>query len=207
MDINNSFTVDLPPDDTWKVLLDIERIAPCMPGAKLTSADGDEYGGVVKVKVGSLTAEYQGTATFEDVDEDNRTATLVAQGRETRGQGRAKANVTASLRPEGSGTRVDVTTNLNITGRVAQFGRGVMQDVSSKLLDQFATSLQEELSAHGVEGAPRGEAASGSTDGDGAETEPIDLLSVGGGTVARKAAPVVVVAALVALVVWLARRR
>lgn len=205
MEFTNSFTVDLPPDDTWKVLLDIERIAPCMPGAKLTGANGDEYEGVVKVKVGSLTAEYQGTAAFENINEENKTATLVAQGRETRGQGRAKANVTASLRPEAEGTRVDVTTDLNITGRVAQFGRGVMQDVSTKLLDQFATSLQDELAAHGVEGAPR--TGTASADSGESETEPIDLLSVGGGPVARKLAPVAAVAALVALVIWLTRRR
>lgn len=206
MEFPNSFTVDLPLDDTWKVLLDLERLAPCMPGAKLTSVDGDEYCGVVKVKVGSLMAEYQGTASFADVDVDAHTATLVAQGRETRGQGRAKADIRASLTPTDGGTRVDVTTDLNITGRVAQFGRGVMQDISTKLLDQFASSLQAELDLYGVDGPRQRDAVPRAVNTDH-EPDPIDLLSVGSGPALRQLAPVAGVAALVAFLVWLARRR
>lgn len=146
MRIDNSFTVGLPAEDAWKVLLDVERIAPCMPGAELQEITDDEYRGVVKVKLGAITAQYKGAVRFAEVDEAGRRLVLRAEGRETRGQGNASATVTASLRPAGEGrTEVSIETDLTISGKIAQFGRGVMADVSAKLLDQFATCLESTI--------------------------------------------------------------
>ena len=130
MEITDSFRVSTPIDETWKVLLDIERIAPCLPGAKLEEIDGDEFRGVVKVKVGPITAQYKGSARLAEVDEPNRRIVIDASGRDTRGQGNAKASIVVTMTPEGAGTKVDVVTDLSITGKVAQFGRGVLADVS-----------------------------------------------------------------------------
>jgi carbon monoxide dehydrogenase subunit G len=146
MRIDNSFTVGLPAEDAWKVLLDVERIAPCMPGAELQEITEDEYRGVVKVKLGAITAQYKGAVRFAEVDEAGRRIVLRAEGRETRGQGNASATVTATLRPAGEGrTEVAIETDLTISGKIAQFGRGVMADVSSKLLTEFATCLESTI--------------------------------------------------------------
>ena len=145
MEIEDSFRVDLPVDETWRVLLDIERIAPCLPGAQLQEIAGDEYRGVVKVKVGPITASYKGVAKFEDRNEETHTAVIVGNGRETRGQGNASAKITMTLVPDGAGTSVKVSTELSITGKVAQFGRGVMADVSAKLLAQFVANLERDV--------------------------------------------------------------
>jgi uncharacterized protein len=146
MRIDNSFTVGLPAEDAWKVLLDVERIAPCMPGAELQEVAGEEYRGVVKVKLGAITAQYKGAVRFAEVDEAGRRIVLRAEGRETRGQGNASATVTATLRPAGEGrTEVAIETDLTISGKIAQFGRGVMADVSSKLLTEFASCLESTI--------------------------------------------------------------
>lgn len=142
MELNNDFQVSVPIDVAWDTLTDVERIAPCMPGAELREVEGDEYRGVVKVKVGPITAEYRGKASFVEKDPGAHRAVLRAEGRETRGQGNAAATITAELRPEGSATAVSVLTDLAITGKVAQFGRGVLADVSAKLLGQFVESLE-----------------------------------------------------------------
>lgn len=142
MELTNEFTVNVPIEEAWNVLTDVTRIAPAMPGAKLESVEGDEYRGVVKVKVGPVTAEYRGVATFVERDATAHRAVLRAEGRETRGQGNATATITALLVPAGEGTHVSVVTDLSITGRVAQFGRGVLADVSNKLLGQFVSSLE-----------------------------------------------------------------
>ena len=148
MRIDNTFTVGLPAEDAWKVLLDVERIAPCMPGAELQEIAGEEYRGVVKVKLGAISAQYKGAVHFAEVDEAARRIVLRAEGRETRGQGNASATVTATLRPAGEGrTEVAIETDLTISGRIAQFGRGVMADVSAKLLDEFATCLESTILA------------------------------------------------------------
>ena len=132
MEIKNSFRVQQPPDATWAVLNDVERIAPCLPGAQLQSIEGDEY---------------RGTATFVERDDTARKAVLQAKGRETRGQGNASAMVTASVVPDGDGTRVDILTDLTITGKAAQFGRGTFSEVSQKLINQFAQQLEQLMSA------------------------------------------------------------
>jgi uncharacterized protein len=162
MELTNEFNVNVPVDEAWDVLTDVTRIAPAMPGAKLETIEGDEYRGVVKVKVGPVTAEYKGAATFLERDPVAHRAVLRAQGRETRGQGNATATITATLVPEGTGTRVSVVTDLSITGRAAQFGRGVLADVSNKLLGQFVTSLETTVlggrseATAGADGANRG---------------------------------------------------
>lgn len=142
MDLSNEFRVDASPAVTWSVLTDLERIAPCLPGAQLQEVEGDEYRGIVKVKVGPVTAQYKGTATFLERDEAAHRAVLKADGRETRGQGNASATITVTLAPDGTGTQVSVLTDLKITGKVAQFGRGVISDVSANLLGRFVESLE-----------------------------------------------------------------
>ncbi|MGI3204023.1 SRPBCC family protein [Streptomyces sp. GLT-R25] len=156
MDFTNEFRVNLPPDQAWSLLTDVERIAPCMPGAQLTGVDGDTYNGVVKVKVGPMTVQYKGVVSFEEKDDEARTAVLHARGRDTRGQGNADARVTARLVPDGDGTRVTVDTHLTITGRIAQFGRGVIEEVSGKLLAQFVDNLEGQLADGEGEGAGAG---------------------------------------------------
>jgi carbon monoxide dehydrogenase subunit G len=149
--LENSFTVPVPIDEAWRVLLDIERIAPCMPGAALDSVTGDDFTGRVKVKLGPINLTYQGKASFVEKDEAAHKAVIDARGKDQRGNGTAAAVVTAKLKPEGDATRVDVLTDLNITGRPAQFGRGVMTDVGNKLLGQFADKLAAQLGAGGSE--------------------------------------------------------
>ena len=152
MQLENSFTVPVPIDEAWRVLLDIERIAPCMPGAALDSVDGDDFTGRVKVKLGPINLTYQGKASFIEKDEAAHKAVIDARGKDQRGNGTAAAVVTARLAAEGAITRVDVLTDLNITGRPAQFGRGVMTDVGNKLLGQFADKLAAQLGEGTAEG-------------------------------------------------------
>jgi carbon monoxide dehydrogenase subunit G len=147
MELSNEFEVAMPVDDAWAVLTDIEKIAPCMPGAELREVEGEEFRGVVKVKVGPITASYKGVARFEELDVKAHKAVLKAEGRETRGQGNATALITATLSSSAKGTKVEVATDLAITGKVAQFGRGVLADVSGKLLDQFVHNLESTVLA------------------------------------------------------------
>lgn len=164
MQLENSFTVPVPIDEAWRVLLDIERIAPCMPGAALDSVTGDDFTGRVKVKLGPINLTYQGKASFIEKDEAAHRAVIDARGKDQRGNGTAAAVVTATLAAEGSTTRVDVLTDLNITGRPAQFGRGVMTDVGNKLLGQFADKLAAQLGEGDAQGdAARAAAAQEST--------------------------------------------
>ncbi|MGH8861543.1 MAG: SRPBCC family protein [Jatrophihabitantaceae bacterium] len=147
MQLEHSFTVPVGVDDAWKVLLDIERVAPCMPGAALDTVDGDDFTGTVKVKLGPIGLTYKGKAGFVEKDEAAHRAVINAQGRDARGNGTAAAKVTATLTAQGSDTKVDVLTELDITGKPAQFGRGVMVDVGNKLIGQFADCLAGKLSA------------------------------------------------------------
>jgi uncharacterized protein len=148
MDLSSEFEVPLSIDEAWSVLTDLERVAPCLPGAQLEEIEGDEYRGRVKIKVGPITVEYKGTATFLERLPETHVAVLRAQGRETKGQGSAAATVTATLEAAGaSNTKVNVLTELDISGRVAQFGRGALADVSSKILGQFAANLEKDLAS------------------------------------------------------------
>lgn len=257
MQLDHEFTVPVPAAQAWPVLLDIDRIAPCMPGATITKIEGDDFEGTVKVKVGPITVTYGGTASFLEKDESDRRAVIEARGRETRGTGTATARVTAQLHDEGESTRVVVSTDLAITGKPAQFGRGVMSDVGAKLLGRFADCLSTQLAAgeRGPAPAPAPAAvapASAAVGGDGAfaasaagspaveatgdgapveapasvldapgsaaatatsrpgprqEAEAIDLLDAAGGAVAKRLVPVLGIAALIAILLAVLRRR
>ena len=143
MELSNEFDVPVPVNQAWELLTDLERIAPCLPGAQLQEIEGDEYRGIVKIKVGPITAQYKGAAHFVEKDAEAHKAILTASGRDTRGQGNASAAITAELTEKEDGvTHVSVLTDLTITGKVAQFGRGVIGDVSEKLLGQFVKNLE-----------------------------------------------------------------
>jgi len=162
MELTNDFTVNAPIDQAWDTLTDVERIAPCLPGAQLTEIEGDTYRGLVKVKVGPITAQFKGQASFVEKDEAAHRAVLKAEGRDTGGKGNASALITAQLETvEPELTKVTVATDLTITGKVAQFGRGALADVSEKLLKQFVTNLESSVLTHGdaASGAPAGAAA------------------------------------------------
>src|SRR5262245_55792379 len=218
MEIKDSFRVSTPIEDTWKVLLDIEGIAPCLPGAQLQEVEGDEYRGVVKVKVGPITAQYKGAAKLAEVDEAARRIVIDASGRDTRGQGNAKASIVVTMAEEGAGTRVDVTTDLSITGKVAQFGRGVLADVSSKLMGQFVENLERDVLAEAGGGDTSGaggpyehalesvvpaapEEHVGPRRIDSAEAEPVDLLGVAGAPVTKRLVPIAI-GAVVLFLLW-----
>jgi uncharacterized protein len=145
MELTNEFHVAVPLERAWAVLTDVELIAPCLPGAQLEEIEGNEYRGGVKIKVGPITAQYKGKATFLEKDDVNHKAVLRAEGRDTKGQGNASATITATLVAAGTGTDVKVSTDLTITGKVAQFGRGVLADVSAKILGQFVTCLEHDV--------------------------------------------------------------
>ena len=175
--MDHSFTVPVPPDHAWDVLLDVERIAPCMPGATVEEFDGEVVTGRIKVKVGPVSLTYRGTAKFTERDPDAQVVVVEASGKETRGSGTASATVRASLEPESSGaaTKVTMHTVMNVTGRPAQFGRGVMVDVGGKLVEKFADNLAQLITGDGAPGAD-GAAAAGAGTGEAAsapaEAEP-----------------------------------
>lgn len=216
--LNHSFTVPVPVDDAWRILTDVERIAPCLPGAQLQEIEGDVYRGVVKVKVGPIQAQFKGQASFVERDDANHRAVLKGEGRDTGGKGNASALITATMtRLSDAETTCEVTTDLTITGKVAQFGRGAMKDISDKLLAQFVENLNAliatqptvpasaeitgETTATTPDETPADEApsATGVRTIDAPEAAPIDLLSTAGGTIAKYALPAV--AAVVAVVV------
>jgi carbon monoxide dehydrogenase subunit G len=142
MELTNEFRVGVPVEHAWAVLTDVERIAPCLPGAQLQEVEGDQYRGI---KVGPITAQYKGAATFVEQDEAVHRVVLRAEGRDTRGQGNANATITATMEADGDGTAVKVVTDLTITGKVAQFGRGVLGEVSAKLMGQFVENLERDV--------------------------------------------------------------
>jgi carbon monoxide dehydrogenase subunit G len=240
----NEFTVNRSIEEAWPIITDVERIAPCLPGAQLTEIshgdDGDVYSGNVKVKLGAIATEFVGQAYFVERDDEHYTCMLNGKGRDKKGRGNASADISAkaeSLSP--TSTKVIVTTDLHITGKIAQFGRGILGDVSAKLIDQFAQNLNEMIDADGVGVAPEtsdASAANGSAaaspDGtasdaatpdaaapskkpesgtgptvrkiDGPATEPIDLMEMGGSSIAKRAAPAF---AVLLLILLLLRRR
>jgi uncharacterized protein len=210
MKLENEFRVDVPVEEAWRVLLDVERIAPCMPGAQLQAVEGDEYRGIVKVKVGPITAQYKGAARITEVDDVNHRAVIQAEGRDTRGQGNASATVTANLQPDGDGTRVNIDSDVTITGKVAQFGRGVIADVSGKLVDQFVASLERDVLSAPAEPAATSPAATASAAdpaGGGARTidapeaAPVDLLRTAGAPVLKRVIPVAAAVVVIVVVV------
>ena len=210
MDLNHEFTVPVPVADAWRILTDVERIAPCLPGAELQEVEGDTYRGVVKVKVGPIQAQFKGQASFVERDDNAHKAVLKGEGRDTGGKGNASALITAQLTSESdASTKVVVTTDLSITGKVAQFGRGAMADVSDKLLGQFVENLNTLIASQPAEAAPETETTATADDSgvrkiDAPEAKPIDLLDAAGATVMKRVVPVVIVAA--AVIIWLIAR-
>jgi carbon monoxide dehydrogenase subunit G len=218
MQITDTFRVEVPVEQAWSVLLDVERIAPCMPGAQLQEVEGDEYRGIVKIKVGPITAQYKGVARIVEADEAGRRIVIRGEGRDTRGQGNASATVTALLAESGGGTDVSIDTDLQVTGKVAQFGRGVMADVSAKLLGQFVDCLHSSVLAGDVDAAsaavaetPAGDTPTTPAPGSGGirtidapEAEAVDLARVAGGAVAKRLVPVLAAGGIVlGVVIWL----
>jgi uncharacterized protein len=152
MKLEQSFTVEAPVAAVWSALIDVQRVAPCLPGAEITEAGDDgSYSGSFTVKLGPTTAAYRGTLKLESVDEASRTATMSAKGTDKRGQGGATATIVSTMREQGAATTVDVVTDFAITGRLARFGRsGMIEDISKRLLRDFASCLQATLADEGV---------------------------------------------------------
>ena len=225
MELQHSFSVPVDVDRAWAVLVDIEQVAPCMPGAALDTVDGDEFTGSVKVRLGPIGITYKGKARFVEKDQVAHRAVIDAQGKDARGNGTASATVTATLHPQDDGTRVEVNTDLAITGKPAQFGRGVMVDVGNKLIGQFADCLAGKLAK------PTGPAADGPAaaapaavsgpppaasqpdtrqtppEAPAEEVAPIDLMASAGPAVLKRLAPVALLLAVLVLVIVLRRRR
>ena len=192
MELNNEFRVAVPAAKTWKVLTDVERVAPCIPGAQLLSVDGDDFTGAVKVKVGPITVSYKGDASFQEKDEAAQRVVIKASGKETRGSGNAAALVTAQLKDEGDATHVVITTDLTISGKAAQFGRGVLADVSSNLIGQFARNLEAELLGGSAPSGATPSAATASTAAAATDAgDAVDLLKVVAVPMAKRYAPVI----------------
>ena len=234
MDLNSTFEVARPIDEAWAVLTDLERIAPCLPGAQLTEVEGDDYRGFVKVKVGPITAQFKGAANFVERNDQDHKAVLSGKGRDTRGAGNASALITAKLEAvSDSITRVNVDTDIKITGKFAQFGRGVMADVSANLMDQFAQNLAEMLaeapsddlseteqaeSEHSEASTEGGTTASGTTASEATapsggarkidmpEPEAIDLIGAAGAPLMKRIATLAAVVVAFLLLRRLLRR-
>ncbi|MGJ7908336.1 SRPBCC domain-containing protein [Actinopolyspora sp. H202] len=170
MRLEHEFTVPVPADVAWPVLLDPEQVAPCMPGATLKSAEGEEFAGSVKVKLGPVSLMYKGNGSFTEVDHEERRAVIEASGKDSRGNGTASASVTARLAPEGTSTRVHVDTDLKVTGKPAQLGRGLISDVAQKLIDQFAECLAGRLTGSESEAGTGREAVTGQETSPGTST-------------------------------------
>jgi uncharacterized protein len=222
MELQHRFTVPASVDTTWELFNDLEQVAPCFPGASLTSTDGDDFAGTVKVKLGPISLQYNGTGSFVERDAVNHVARFEARGKDKRGNGTAKAAVRTVLKAEGEQTTVEVTTDLAITGKPAQFGRGLMQDVSDKLLATFVGCLSDKLSDNGQPAAsesvakqpPAEPAAEPTPSWQPASERPaekLDALDLGMTVLpvlARRFGPAALgVTALVAVVWWLLRRR
>jgi uncharacterized protein len=230
----NEFRVPADVDTTFKTLTDLERVAPCMPGATLEEVDGDVYTGRMKVKVGPIQVSYRGTAEVTEVDEEAKRAAISANGKETRGAGTAKADVTATLREDGGETVVTVVSDINVTGKPAQFGRGVMADVGEKIIGQFAERLEAMLREEPAEAAvPSGDgqaaAAAEATTEPGAEPaaavaaaatgprrieqdpsredDALDLMEVAGAATLKRVAPIVAAILVAIAIVWWLRSR
>jgi hypothetical protein len=210
VDLNHEFIVNVPVNDAWLILTDLERIAPCLPGAQLTEVEGDIYRGQVKIKVGPIVAQFKGQASFVTRDDLAHTAMLKGEGRDTTGKGAASAIITAQLTSvTPTSTKCTVVTSLTISGKVAQFGRGALADVSDKLLAQFSENLNQLItSAPATTSAPAAatpaatEVAAASPEIrkiESAEVAPLDLLGTAGAPILKRAIPVVV--ALIVVVI------
>ena len=208
MELNNEFRVAVPAAKTWEVLTDVERVAPCIPGAQLLSVDGDDFTGAVKVKVGPITVSYKGDASFQEKDPAAQRVVIKASGKETRGSGNAAALVTAQLKDEGDATHVVITTDLTISGKAAQFGRGVLADVSTNLIGQFARNLEADLlGGSAPSGATSSAAAAAAASATSDAVDSVDLLKVVAVPMAKRYAPAIAAIAAGLTVGFLLGRR
>jgi carbon monoxide dehydrogenase subunit G len=229
MKLENEFTVPASVDRAWEVLLDLERVAPCLPGAAIDGRDGDAHTGTMTVKIGPITARYKGTVRIEESDEQAHRAVMRAQARDVRGQGSAAATITSTMETVADGTRVRVETDIRITGPAAQFGRGVMQDVSAKMMGRFAECLaglmgEAEAPAAAAPAPAEDTRAEDAPSGDAPAPEPkppeaapppparptdevLDLGEVSRDAVLKRVAPVVAGAGALLLLLLLRRRR
>src|SRR4051812_40951149 len=213
MRLEHEFTVPVPADEAWRVLLDLPRVAPCMPGATLTGVEGDDFTGTVKVRLGPIGLTYQGKGRFVERDEAARRVVIEASGRDSRSAGTAKATVTATLTDNGADTGVAVVTDLTVTGKPAQFGRGMINDVSGRLIGQFADCLAGELAGRRATAAPPADTPAAAAAGrplpvSDAGTEPVDLLALADRSgVARRAVGIGLGALVLLVIVWLVSRR
>jgi len=200
MELNNKIEVNAAISEVWEAINAPEKIAPCLPGAELQEIEGEEFHGLVKIKVGPITAQYKGTAIYLERDEENRKVVIKGDGRDVRGAGNASALITASIRETSSTTtEVNVVTELTITGKVAQFGRGVISDVSAKLMTQFATNLEQLLETQ--ESDPTSHQAN--EEGGQSEKEAFNLLSVVGVPLLKRfGLPIIIFGAAVFLIIW-----
>jgi carbon monoxide dehydrogenase subunit G len=205
VELNNEFRVAVPAAKTWAVLTDVERVAPCIPGAQLLSVDGDDFTGAVKVKVGPITVSYKGDASFQEKDPTAQRVVIKASGKETRGSGNAAALVTAQLKDEGDATHVVITTDLTISGKAAQFGRGVLADVSTNLIGQFARNLEADLLGGSAPSGATSSAAAASATFDAVDS--VDLLKVVAVPMAKRYAPAIAAVAAGLTVGFLLGRR
>ena len=204
MELTNDFEVAAPIGRVWAIFNDVERIAPCLPGAQLLEVKGEEFRGVVKVRVGPITAQYQGTAGFVERDAAVHRVVIRGEGRDARGSGNASADITVQLQATEGGTRVTVSTDLKVTGKVAQFGRGVMADVSKKLMGQFADNLSDLIASDVGElpdAPPETDPSTGARVIDAPEAVPGDLLGTAGAPLLRRLLPAVAVLAVVLVII------
>ena len=208
MELTNEFRVAVPAAKTWEFLTEVERVAPCLPGATLLSVGGDEFTGAVKVKVGPVTVSYKGEAAFVEKDTAAQRMVLKANGKETRGNGNAAAVVTAQLKDEGDATNVVITTDLTISGKAAQFGRGVLSDVGTNLIGQFAKALEADLLGGSATRAQTRCATSQPMAAAAADAaDSVDLLKVVAVPMAKRAAPALAALAAGAAIGFLIGRR
>lgn len=208
MELQHSFTVPVPVRKAWDLLQDVERIVPALPGASLTSFDGDSFTGQVKVKIGAIQMAYKGRGKFTNRDENARRMIMTAAGKDTKGAGTVTATITCTLTEQDASTYVDVLTDLVLTGRPAQFGRGLLNEVGAKIIDQFAANISTALEAPDPV-VPESVATDGTPAVMAAPlpvAEPLDLMSVAGAAVAKRAAAGVAAVAGVVLAVLLLRR-
>lgn len=231
MKMENDFTVEAPVEQAWETMLDLERIAPCLPGASVeASGDNGDYKGTMTVRIGPVSQKYDGTVSITEADESAHRAVLQADGKDSRGQGTASATIVSTMEEDGDGkTMVHVETDMKLTGRAAQFGRGVQQEVATKILTRFAECLEREIMGENVQEDPEPEPATSSSEaepsGNGAsgeeeprrriiqqdrEVEPLDLGEMSRDAVlkrAKVAAPIAAGVVVVVGAIWLLRRR
>ncbi len=226
MKLENEFTVAAPIEEAWEVMLDLERVTPCLPGASLKGSSGEDYQGQMTVKMGPVSQKYDGTVHYQETDETNHRAVLQADGKDARGQGTASATITSTLHDEGGSTRVHVDTDMHITGKAAQFGRGMQQEVATKIFDQFADCLGREIMGENVREEPVEEPAAAAANGSSSagappggegqqrrrvinqepDPEPLDLGEASRDAVVKRVVPLAVGAVVLAVVIWLWRR-